>query len=335
MKYLFSFLLLTLLTFELSFAQELRCNISVNSNKLTSANKNIFRSMQMDLYEFMNNHKWTKYSFSTNERIECSMTIQINKQVSSDEYEGTINIQSKRPVYNSSYKTTVLNIEDEFFRFKYQEFQSIEFAESGNKDNLTSVLAYYAYIILGFDYDSFSPSGGTEFFERARQIVTESQSAAGVGSKNGWKAFESDYNRFWIVDNVLNKTYAPYRELIYNYHRKGLDAMSLGVETGRAEIAESLRLLQKVFRAKARLYINQLFLDAKSNEMINIFSQSFSDEQNRVIQILSECDPSNSSKYEQIKKSETPNPMNQNPTNTNYNQDETPNYNPNYNSNEY
>jgi len=308
MRRIFSFIILSLLTFELSFAQELRCNISVNSNKLTSSNKNIFRSMQMDLYEFMNNRKWTKYNFSTNERIECNITIQLNKQVSSDEYEGTINVQSKRPVFNSSYKTTILNIQDESFRFKYQEYQSIEFAETGNKDNLTSVLAYYAYMIIGFDYDTFSPSGGTEFFEKARQIVNQSQNAAGVGgTKNGWKSFESDFNRFWLVDNVLNKSYAPFRELMYNYHRKGLDAMADGVEAGRAEIAESLKLLQKVFRTRSRLYINQVFIDAKSGELINIFSQSFPDEQNRVILILSECDPSNATKYEDIKKTPTTN----------------------------
>jgi hypothetical protein len=306
MKHFFFFIFLTLLVSELTFAQELRCNISVNSNKLTSANKNVFRSMQMDLYEFMNNHKWTKYSFSTNERIECSISIQIDKQVSSDEYEATLNIQSKRPVFNSSYKTTVLNIQDAYFRFNYQEFQSIEFAETGNKDNLTSVLAFYAYVIIGFDFDTYSPSGGTEFFEKARQIVNESQSAAAVGgTKNGWKAFESDYNRFWITDNILNKAYSPYRELLYAYHRKGLDAMSDGVETGRSEIAESLRFLQKVFRARSRLYITQLFTDAKSNEMVNIFSQSFTDEQNRVVQILSEVDPTNAAKYEAIKKSST------------------------------
>jgi hypothetical protein len=319
MKHLFFFILLTFLTFKLTYSQELRCNISVNSNKLTSANKNIFRSMQMDLYEFMNNHKWTKYNFSTNERIECSITIQINKQVSSDEYEATLNVQSKRPVYNSSFKTTVLNIQDEIFRFKYQEFQSIEFAETGNKDNLTSVLAYYVYVILGFDYDTFSPSGGTEFFERARQIVNESQNAIGVGGKNGWKAFESDYNRYWLVDNILNKAYTPYRELTYNYHRKGLDAMADGVEAGRAEIAESLRLLQKVFRTRSRLYINQIFIDSKSNELVNIFSQSYPDEQNRVIQILSECDPSNVAKYEQIKKISITNPAKIDQSNTNYN----------------
>jgi hypothetical protein len=293
-------------TFNLSVAQELRCNISVGSSKLTSANKNIFRSMQTDLYEFMNNHKWTKYSFTNNERIECSINIELNKQVSSDEYEATLTVQSIRPVYNSSYKTTVLNIQDEYFRFKYQEYESIDFAETGNKDNLTSVLAYYAYVILGFDFDTFSLNGGTEFYEKARQIVNESQNAAAVGgTKNGWKSFESDYNRFWLVDNVLNKGYIPYRQLLYDYHRKGLDAMADGMESGRAEIAESLRLLQKVFRTKSRLYITQVFTEAKSAELINIFSGSFTDEQNRVVQIMSEVDPSNSSKYEAIKKSST------------------------------
>jgi len=302
MKHIIFFIILTLLTSKLIFAQELRCNISVNSSKLTSTNKNIFRSMQMDLYEFMNNRKWTKYNYTNNERIECSINIQIEKQISSDEYNASLTVQSKRPVYNSSYKTTVLNIKDEVFRFKYQEFQSIEFTETGNKDNLTSVLAFYAYVILGFDNDTFSPSGGTEFFQRAQQIVTESQNAIGVGGKNGWKAFESDYNRFWIVDNMLNKTYAPYRDLTYSYHRKGLDAMADGVEAGRSEIAESLKLLQKVFRSRSRLYITQIFLEAKSSEMVSLFSQSYTDEQNRVIQILSECDPSNAAKYEQIKK---------------------------------
>jgi hypothetical protein len=259
--------------------------------------------MQTDLYEFMNNKKWTKHTYSNTERIECSITLQITRQISSDEYEATLNIQSKRPVFNSSYKTTVLNIQDETFRFKYQEFQTIEFAETGNKDNLTSVMAYYAYVILGFDYDTYSPSGGTEYLERARQIVNESQNA--VGAKNGWKAFESDYNRYWLVENMLNKAYAPYREYLYRYHRKGLDAMSEGVEAGRAEIAECIKLIQKVFRARSRLYITQLFFDSKSNELVNIFMQSYPDEQTRVIQILSECDPSNASKYEQIKKSPT------------------------------
>lgn len=288
-------------------AQELRCNISVNAGKIPSANQNIFRTMQMDLYDFMNNRKWTSHTYSNHERIECSFNIQLNKQISSDEYEGILTVQSKRTAYNSSYKTTVLNIRDEGFRVSYQEYQAIEFNETSNKDNLTSILAYYAYIILGFDYDSYSLNGGTEYFEKARKIVNDAQSFP--GSYKGWKAFESDYNRYWLIDNIMNGAYAPYRECTYVYHRKGLDAMSESVESGRAEIAESLRLIQRVFRARSRLYITQMFFDAKSNELVNIFSQSFPDEQDRVIQILSECDPSNAAKYEKIKNKSQDSPM--------------------------
>ncbi|MBN1926512.1 MAG: DUF4835 family protein [Prolixibacteraceae bacterium] len=298
MKYLFLIIALVIFSSELLTAQELRCNISVNSSKITGSSREIFRSMQMDLYEFMNNRAWTNHTYKNNEKIECNINIQVNKQISGDEYEAFLTVQSKRPVYNSSYRTTVLNIRDENFRFKYQEFQSIEFAESGNKDNLTSVLAYYAYMIIGFDYDTFSPEGGTEYFERARVIVNESQNA--TGTKNGWRAFESDYNRYWLVDNVLNKSYAPFRQLMYDYHRKGLDQMAESVEEGRANIAESLKLIQKVFRTRTRLYITQQFFDTKSAELINIFSKSYPDEQNRVIQILTECDPSNASRYEKI-----------------------------------
>lgn len=296
--YLFSILLFV----QTGFAQELRCNIAVNASKITGVNKNIFRSMQMDLYDFMNNRKWTNHKYTNNERIECSINIQLNRQISGDEYEGMITVQSKRTAYGSSYKTTMLNIRDEGFRCKYQEYQAIEFVENGNQDNLTSVLAYYAYIILGFDYDSYELNGGTEYFEKARQIVNESQNFP--NSYKGWKAFESDYNRYWLVDNVMNSSYSDFRECNYIYHRKGLDAMAESVEGGRAEIAEAIRLIQKVFRARSRLYITQLFFDAKSNELVSIFSQSYPDEQDRVVQILSECDPSNASKYERIKQSQ-------------------------------
>ena len=255
--------------------------------------------MQMDLYDFMNNRKWTTHTFKNNERIECSINIQLEKQISSDEYQGNITVQSKRTVFNSSYKTTILNIRDDAFRVKYQEYQAIEFAETSNKDNLTSILAFYAYVILAFDYDTYAPNGGTEYFEMARKIVNDSQSFP--TSITGWKAFESDYNRYWLIDNVLNKTYAPFRECTYNYHRKGLDVMSESVESGRSEIAESLRLIQRVFRSRSRLYITQLFFDAKSNELVSIFSDSYPDEQDRVIQLLSECDPSNAGKYEKMK----------------------------------
>jgi hypothetical protein len=281
-----------------SFGQELRCNISVNASKITGANRNIFRTMQMDLYDFINNRQWTSDKFKNNERIECSINIQLNKQISSDEYEGIITVQSKRTAFGSSYKTTVLNIRDESFRCRYQEYQSIDYSETANKDNLTSILAYYAYVIIGFDYDTYSLNGGTEYFQKAREIVNDAQNFP--STYRGWRAYESDYNRYWLVENILNSSYSEYRQCIYDYHRKGLDAMSESVESGRAEIAESLELIQDVFRKRSRLYITQMFFDAKSNEIVNIFSNSYPAEQERVVDILSECDPSNAGKYEKI-----------------------------------
>lgn len=307
MKRLIALTFLFFVLIQQANSQELRCTISVNASKIAGANREIFRTMQMDLYDFMNNHKWTNNTFASNERIECSINIQLNRQISGDEYEGLVTVQSKRTAFNSSYKTTILNIRDEDFRCTYREYQPIEFVENGNKDNLTSILAYYAYIIIGFDYDTYSLNGGTDYFQKARQIVNDSQNYP--NSVRGWKAFESDYNRYWLVDNILNSSYAAFRECMYIYHRKGLDAMAESVEGGRSEIAESLRLIQKVFRARSRLYITQLFFDAKSNELVSIFSQSYPDEKNRVVQILSECDPSNASKYERIKQTDATNQL--------------------------
>lgn len=282
------------------WAQELRCNVSISSTKIQGANKTVFETMQSDLYEFMNNRKWTEHQYTQDERIECSFFINLEEQISSDEFKGSIQVQVRRPVFNSSYETVLLNIKDNDFHAKYVEYQTLEFNETSNKDNLTNILAYYAYIILGIDYDSFSPEGGTEFFQKAQAIVNISQNAR----EKGWKAFESERNRYWLVENILNKAYSGFRSCTYQYHRQGMDIMSDKAPEGRAVIAESLKSIQKVFRARPSLYILQIFFDAKSDELVNIFSKSFPDERNRVSVLLNECDPSNGSKYEKILKSE-------------------------------
>jgi hypothetical protein len=282
-------------------AQELRCNISISAQKIQGANKTVFETMQSDLYEFMNNRKWTDQKFAMDERIQCNFFINLDEQISSDEFKGSIQVQLRRPVLNSSYETILLNIKDNDFHAKYVEYQTLEFNETSNKDNLTNILAYYAYIVLGMDYDSFSPEGGTEFFQKAQAIVSNSQNAV----QKGWKAYESERNRYWLVENILNKSYAGFRSCTYQYHRMGLDLMSEKAPEGRAVIAESLKFIQKVFRARPSLYILQVFFDAKSDELVNIFSgNSFPDERNRVSVILNECDPSNGTKYEKILKSE-------------------------------
>lgn len=281
-------------------AQELRCNISISAQKIQGANRTLFETMQSDLYEFMNNRKWTDQKFAMDERIECSFFINLTEQISSDEFRGSIQVQSRRPVFNSSYETILLNIKDNDFQAKYVEYQTLEFNETSNKDNLTNILAFYAYIVLGMDYDSFSPEGGTEFFQKAQMIVNNSQNAR----EKGWKAYESERNRYWLVENILNKSYSGFRACNYQYCRQGLDVMSEKAPEGRATIAESLKLIQKVFRTRPSLYILQVFFDAKSDELVNIFSNSFPDEKNRVSVILNECDPSNGTKYEKILKAE-------------------------------
>lgn len=283
-----------------SFAQELRCNISIQHQRIQGANRTMFETMQSDLYEFMNNRKWTDHQYAMDERIECNMFINLEEQISSNEFKGSIQVQLRRPVFNSSYETILLNIKDNDFQAKYIEYQTLEFNETSNKDNLTNILAYYAYIILGMDYDSFTPEGGTEYFQKAQTIVNNSQNAR----EKGWKAFESERNRYWLVENILNKSYSGFRTCTYQYHRQGLDLMADKAPEGRGVIAESLKSIQKVFRARPSLYILQVFFDAKSDELVNVFSNSFPDEKNRVSVILNECDPSNGSKYEKILKAD-------------------------------
>jgi len=287
--------ILCLWLFQLS-AQELQCNVSVSSSRIEGTYKEIFQTMRTDISEFMNTRKWTDNQFFFDERIVCTIFIQITDQIGSDEFKGTMQVQLNRPVFNASYQTPILNIKDNDFDVRYVEFQPLEFSETSNTNALTNILAYYAYIILGFDYDTFSPMGGSPYFQRAKDIVNKSQNSR----EKGWRAFEGNNNRFWLVDNLTNKAYSPFRDLMYRYHRLGLDMMSEKPDLGRGEIADALKNMQKVYRTRPDTYINRIFFDAKSDEIVNIFSKGSTDEKSRIMTILSECDPANSGKYEAI-----------------------------------
>ncbi len=292
------FLLVSILTIaSISlWGQELRCNVNVSSSRIEGTNKQIFESMRTDIYEFMNNRKWSDNVFSVDERIECNIFIQITQQISADEFSGTMQVQLNRPVFNSSYKTSILNLKDNDIQFRYVEFQPMEFDETGNSNPLTNILAFYANIILGFDFDTFSPLGGSSCFQKARNIVNRSQNAR----EKGWRAFEGNYNRFWLIENLTNTTYSPFRELLYRYHRLGFDILSEQLDMGRSEIADALKSMQVLYRSKPDTYINRIFFDSKSDELVSLFSKGSADEKGRVMTILTECDPSNSGKYEKI-----------------------------------
>jgi len=274
-------------------AQELRCNVSVSSQKIQGTNRELFTNMQRDLYEFLNNKRWSNNVFTYDERIESSIQITLDEQVGSDQFRGSMQIRISRPVYNSSYNTILLNFKDNDIDFTYREFEPLEYNESGQNTNLVSLLAFYANIMLGMDYDSFSPMGGNEFFNRAEGIAARCQNAR----EAGWKSFESRRNRYWLINNLQDRSYAPVRDCIYRYHRLGLDVMSDNVTDGRLAVVEALELLQKAHRTKPNSYLMQVFFDAKADEIVHIFKPAFTDERKRVYNIVSEVNPANMSKY--------------------------------------
>ncbi len=278
------------------FSQELRCNVQIASQQIQGTNKQVFRTLQSSVYEFMNTTRWTDHVFSYDERIECTILINLTSQISADEFKGNLQVQISRPIYNSSYNSVLLNYKDNNVQFKYVEYQTLEFNEATTPSSLTGLLSYYAYVILGLDYDTYSPDGGSVYFSKAEGIVNKMQNS----NVKGWKAFESRDNRYWLIENIQNNAYSPVRECLYRYHRLGLDRMAERLTESRAEIAESLRLLQKAYRAKPGSFILKIFFDAKADELVNIFSESFTDEKKRVYNILSEIDPANISKYNKI-----------------------------------
>jgi hypothetical protein len=296
----YSVLILPVLVIGPADAQELNCNVQISAQKIQGSNRQVFETMQRDIYEFLNNTVWTNHVYSYSERIDCNILINLTDQISADEFNGTIQIQLSRPVFNTTYNSTVLNFVDNNFRFRYVEFQPLEFDPTTHRSNLVSVLAYYVYIILGFDYDSFSPSGGTEFFQMAEKIVSNAQNAPEMG----WKPYDGsrNRNRYWLVKNALDKEYEDVRQFLYDYYRNGLDKMEARTSEARTSIVESLRLIQDVYRRKPDpfMYLIQIVMEAKSNELINIFTEAFPEEKSRVVQILTEIDPANKSKYEKI-----------------------------------
>lgn len=282
--------------FKPAFSQELNCQVQVLSSQIAGTDKRVFESMQTAIYEFMNTRKWTNESFKIEERIDCSILINITEKIGSDEFKGTLQIQARRPVYKTSYNTALLNFNDNDISFKYLESQPLEFVENTYSGNLSSILGFYAYFIIGLDYDSFALNGGTPYLQKALGVVNNAQSSG----YQGWKAFDSDKNRYWLINNMLDATYTSMRECMYNYHRKGLDVMADNKESGRAVILESLVDLKKVHQVKPLSFSLQVFFIAKADEIVNLFCGAYADEKAKVTTLLNEIDPTNSNKYTKI-----------------------------------
>ena len=276
------------------YTQEIYCDVQINTQQVEGTDKKVFETLRTALFEFMNNKKWSDYNFSIEERIECTILLNITSRISSDEFNAELNMALKRPIYNSAYKSTTLNYVDKDFRFTYVEYQPLEFIENSFSSNLTSVLAYYIYIFMGMDFDSYTLYGGTQFFESAENIVNSSQGA----SESGWKSFENSKNRFWLVENFMNPSYQPVRRFMYEYHRLGLDVMYDEPNKGRAAILKSMEYLTDIKDNWPNLFILQLIMDAKSDEFINIFSEGSATEKTRALNMLKKLDPANASQYD-------------------------------------
>lgn len=280
-------------------AQELNCSVQISSQRLQGTNRQLFQAMQRSMNEFVNNTKWTSHTFSPEERIECTMLFTLTEQVGSNEFKGTLSVQLRRPIYGTSYQSPLLNFVDEQVQFQYMEGQPLHFSEGNYTDNLTSLLAYYSYIILGFDYDSFSNLGGSDFFARAERIVQNAQQS----EMPGWKAYEGHRkNRYWLAENYTSDKYRPVREASYRYHRLGLDVMSDKQTTGRASTLQALLAVQRVYRQRpdVEMLPIRVFLESKRDELCQVFSESPSAERAKAMNALVEIDPGNSSKYQAI-----------------------------------
>jgi hypothetical protein len=277
--------------------QELRCVVQVVAPGIQGTNKAVFETLQKAIMEFMNGQQWTNNKFEQQERIDCSFLITIKEMSSVDEFSGTLQIQSRRPVFNSSYQSQIINYMDQNFSFSYVEFEPLLYNASNIKSNLIAVLAYYAYIIIGYDYDTYSLQGGTPWFQEAERIVNMMQNS----SESGWSSTDANRNRYWLTENLLNEDHKSLRNCYYNYHRKGLDIMAEKSTQGRAIILSALELLADVYKEQPNSFAIGFFFDAKSEEIINIFSESPPMEKERAITLLSKVDPANSDEYEEMK----------------------------------
>ena len=280
-------------------AQELNARVNINYSSLSNTPTPVFQALQKDVTSFLNEHRWTNHTYDVNEKIECNVMITITDFNGVDKFIGTIQINQSRPIYYTSYNSPLLTFKesDNKLVFNYREGEPLEYVENHATSNLVQVLAYYANIILGYDYDTFSPLGGSEFFRKALRIALTSQSAG----LEGWSAADNKQNsRYNLVDALLDKRFENLRLGQYHYHRLGLDAMPKDPDNARRKMLDALKYVQRSDRAKPNSLIVSLFFTAKSDEIVNVFSASPVPEKNEVLLILKEVDVANATKYQKI-----------------------------------
>ncbi len=288
------FLLIVIVSMQ-SYSQELNCEVIVNAQLTGNENVQVFKTLERQLKEFINNTTWTDKTFKPQERINCSMVINVT-DYNNDNFQASIQVQSARPVYGSSYSTPVYNYNDKDFNFQYLEFQNMVYNANQFESNLISVLAFHVYMVLGMDADTFAPKGGDEYYAQAQVISNYSQQ----GNYSGWKLEDGNQSRFILIDNVLSDTYKEFRDVLYDYHRKGLDEMSNDAKEGKLSVAKSLNGLKEMNNRRPNSYLMRVFFDAKAEEIEDIFSGGPTVNISDLVSILTRIAPMHASKWRNI-----------------------------------
>lgn len=284
-------------------AQELQAKVTVLAQRVpTTVDKKIFNTLQNQLTNLLNNRKWTSDAFQPQEKISCNFLITITDVVEQDVYKASLTVQAARPVYNSSYLSALINYQDADFTFKYIEYQPVEFNENRVQGtdpvaaNLTATFAYYAYMILGFHYDSFAPKAGMNFFQRAQSIVNNAPESRNI---SGWKAFDGQRNRYWLAENLINTRYNVVHDVLYSYYRAGLDSMYESETTARKNVLTALNRLQAMNQDNPNTMVEQFIMQGKAQELIGIFKKAAPQDKTRAMELLSQLDVANAAKYKQ------------------------------------
>lgn len=289
------FILITLFPLT-SLAQELNCAVSINASQIQTSDAGVFRDMENSIEQFMNGRKWTNDTYKIHEKILCNILITITKMPAIGSFSASVQVQSARPVYNSTYTSLLFNFADRDWEFEYVESMPLEYNDNTFTSNLTSMLAFYAYLIIGLDYDSFSELGGTPYFQRALNVVNNAQQS----NLPGWQAIGSNRNRYWIVENLNNPQMAELRKALYHYHRRGLDTFESNPDESRQIILNGLKEIKKVRDINPNSILVVSFFDAKGKELANIFSDGNIQIRRQAYDIITAIDPSNRSNYEKI-----------------------------------
>jgi hypothetical protein len=299
MKYLFVALIGLLLSAPLQ-AQELDVSVTLNTPTLQMADPKVFQELRSSIQSFMNNQKWTNDVYQNEERIKVSLLLTVSQEFSANSFGGELAIQAVRPVYGSSYETPLISHLDRDISFSYEQFQPLIFSEASFNDNLSSILAFYAYIIVRLDYDSFAPFGGEPYFQKAQDLLNAIPQSV-TASNKGWRSIDGNRNRYWILENILSPRVRNFRQAFYDYHRQALDIMYKDATSGRILMLQSIEDIGQVNQTYPNSMIVQMFTNAKSNEIVEIFKLGTPTEKTRIVQSMSRIDGANASKYRAIR----------------------------------